>query len=50
MIFTSLAGEAEFLAREKACAEGDTPEALGRIQALFRRAILAVAPDARLPF
>ncbi len=30
--------------------EGDTPEALARIQALFRRAILAVAPDARLPF
>ena len=30
--------------------EGDTPEALARIQASFRRAILAVAPDARLPF
>ena len=28
--------------------EGDTPEALARIQASFRRAILAVAPDARL--
>ena len=30
--------------------EGDTPEALARIQASFRRAILAVAPEARLPF
>ncbi len=30
--------------------EGDTQAALARIQAEFRRAILAVAPDARLPF
>jgi phosphomannomutase/phosphoglucomutase len=30
--------------------EGDTPQALARIQAAFRQAILAVAPDARLPF
>jgi len=30
--------------------EGDTPEALARIQASFRRALLAVAPDAQLPF
>ncbi len=30
--------------------EGDTPEALDRIKASFRHAILAVAPDARLPF
>ncbi len=30
--------------------EGDTPEALARIQAAFRAAILAVAPTARLPF
>ena len=30
--------------------EGDTPEALARIQAAFRAAILQVAPGARLPF
>jgi len=30
--------------------EGDTPEALARIQAAFRAAILGVAPQARLPF
>ena len=30
--------------------EGDTPEALARIQAAFRQAILAVAPGVRLPF
>jgi phosphomannomutase/phosphoglucomutase len=30
--------------------EGDTPEALARIQAAFRQAILGVAPTARLPF
>jgi len=30
--------------------EGDTPEALARIQAAFRKAIAKVAPDARLPF
>jgi phosphomannomutase/phosphoglucomutase len=30
--------------------EGDTPEALARIQAAFRQAILAVAPGAQLPF
>ena len=30
--------------------EGDTPEALARIQAAFRHAILAVAPGVRLPF
>jgi phosphomannomutase/phosphoglucomutase len=30
--------------------EGDTAEALARIQAAFRQAILAVAPGARLPF
>lgn len=30
--------------------EGDTPQALARIQAAFRQAILAVAPEARLPF
>ena len=30
--------------------EGDTPEALSRIQSSFRAAILSVAPDARLPF
>jgi phosphomannomutase/phosphoglucomutase len=30
--------------------EGDTPEALKRIQAAFRHAILAVAPGVRLPF
>jgi phosphomannomutase/phosphoglucomutase len=30
--------------------EGDTPEALARIQAAFRAAILAVAPGAKLPF
>jgi phosphomannomutase/phosphoglucomutase len=30
--------------------EGDTPEALARIQAAFRRAIMAVAPAAQLPF
>ena len=30
--------------------EGDTPEALARIQAAFRTAILQVAPGAKLPF
>jgi phosphomannomutase/phosphoglucomutase len=30
--------------------EGDTPEALARIQASFRAAILSVAPQAKLPF
>jgi len=30
--------------------EGDTPQALARIQAAFREAIGAVAPDAALPF
>ncbi len=30
--------------------EGDTPEALARIQSLFRAAILSVAPQAKLPF
>ena len=30
--------------------EGETPEALRRIQEAFRRAILAVKPDAKLPF
>ncbi|MEG1970794.1 MAG: phosphomannomutase/phosphoglucomutase [Burkholderiaceae bacterium] len=30
--------------------EGDTPEALERIQAAFRAAILAIAPDVKLPF
>jgi phosphomannomutase/phosphoglucomutase len=30
--------------------EGDTPEALARIQAAFRQAILAIAPGVRLPF
>ncbi len=30
--------------------EGDTPQALARIQAAFRKAILGVAPDAKLPF
>ena len=30
--------------------EGDTPEALARIQESFRAAILGVAPNARLPF
>lgn len=30
--------------------EADTPEALARIQEGFRQAILAVAPDARLPY
>jgi len=30
--------------------EGDTPEALARIQAAFRQAIVAVAPEAQLPF
>jgi phosphomannomutase/phosphoglucomutase len=30
--------------------EGDTPEALARIQAAFRAAILQVAPGAHLPF
>jgi phosphomannomutase/phosphoglucomutase len=30
--------------------EGDTPEALARIQEAFRRAIFAVAPTAQLPF
>jgi phosphomannomutase/phosphoglucomutase len=30
--------------------EGDTPEALARIQASFRAAILGVAPQAKLPF
>jgi phosphomannomutase/phosphoglucomutase len=30
--------------------EGDTPEALIRIQTAFKRAILALKPDARLPF
>jgi phosphomannomutase/phosphoglucomutase len=30
--------------------EGDTPEALARIQAAFRQAILEVAPGVRLPF
>jgi phosphomannomutase/phosphoglucomutase len=30
--------------------EADTPEALARIQAAFRAAILAVKPDAKLPF
>jgi len=30
--------------------EADTPEALARIQGAFRRAVLAVKPDAKLPF
>lgn len=30
--------------------EGDTPQALARIQAAFRKAIAGVAPDAKLPF
>jgi phosphomannomutase/phosphoglucomutase len=30
--------------------EGDTPEALARIQSSFRAAILSVAPEAKLPF
>ena len=30
--------------------EGDTPEALARIQSSFRAAILSVAPQAKLPF
>jgi phosphomannomutase/phosphoglucomutase len=30
--------------------EADNDAALARIQAAFRAAILAVAPDARLPF
>ncbi|HQR78064.1 MAG TPA: phosphomannomutase/phosphoglucomutase, partial [Burkholderiaceae bacterium] len=30
--------------------EGDTPEALARIQSSFRAAILGVAPQAKLPF
>ena len=30
--------------------EADTPEALARIQGAFRQAVLAVKPDAKLPF
>ena len=31
-------------------AEGETPEALARIQAEFKTVILAAKPDAELPF
>ncbi len=30
--------------------EGDTPEALERIQVVFRQQLLALAPDVKLPF
>lgn len=30
--------------------EGDTPEALERIKQAFREQLLALAPDAKLPF